>query len=102
MLIDVATVVAGEPLTGVTVDETGREGVAAVSEGLVGLSVVAGCRSVQVELATPVLSVLTANSSPCPLVAFSVKPSEKKPPSLAAAEAAKYSLSGLPVDLLVW
>lgn len=101
MLINVATVVAGEPPTGVTFAETGSEGEPAVSDGLTGWSAVPGCTSAQLELASPELSVLT-DSSPRPSVTFSVKPSEAKPPSLAAAEAAKYSLSGLPVDGLVW
>lgn len=99
---EVAATVAGELEVGAGAVVTGNDWPAADSDGLSGFSVVAVCRSPQVELTTPLGSVLTPNSSPSPLLRFSVNPTEKKPPSLASAVLAKYSPSGAPVAGLVW
>jgi hypothetical protein len=101
-LIEVDVVVAGELATGVVAADTGSDVTVAASAGSVAFSTVPGCSSPQDEPALPAESVLTASSSPSPLVTFSVKPSPKNPPSLVAAEEAKYSLRGLPEVLLVW
>ena len=101
-LIEVKLVVAGEFVTGAVAADTGSDVALASSAGLVEFNKVPACSSPQDDPALPAESLLTASSSPSPLVAFSVKPSPKNPPSLVAAEEAKYSLSGLPDVLLVW
>jgi hypothetical protein len=82
--------------------DTGSDVTVGSSPGSAEFRVVAGCSSPQDEPALPAESVLTASNSPSPLVTFSVKPSPRNPPSLVAAEEAKYSLRGLPDVLLVW
>jgi hypothetical protein len=99
---EVAATVDGELEVGATAVATGNDCPAADSDGLIGFSVVAGCRSAQVELTTPLPSVLTPSSSPSPLLRFSVNPTLNKPPPLDTAVLAKYSLSGRPVAGLVW